>query len=286
MMTVFKSIVRSEEHPVGPMTVNRVMPQRELTQVGAWVFLDHFDHQLNPEDIPKPDGSFAHPHRGIATLSYLLEGEMTHLDSRAHQGKVGPGGVQWMKAGNGIVHDEWPTPTNHRLHGAQFWLNLTAKGKASEPDYRCVQATDLPQRLISPNGSFLKVVVGDYDGMASIIPTESRQVLMHLHLKSGDTFSIDLKSDEQYAAFVLSGEVVFSGETLNTQQQGYFNDGLKGVRLEATQDSDVFLYGGEPYQESVVSGGPFIMNTEAELMEAYRDYQTGQYGQINYEQIR
>ena len=285
-MIVFKSVVQSEEHPVGPMTVNRVMPQRELTHVGSWVFLDHFDHQLKPEDIPKPDGSFAHPHRGIATLSYILEGEMTHLDSRAHQGKVGPGGVQWMKSGNGIVHDEWPTPVNNRLHGAQFWLNLNAKGKADEPDYRCVQSDDLPIKSISEEGSFLKVVVGDYDGLTSSIPTEGRQILLHLHLKTGDAMDIDLETDEQYAAFVVAGAVNVSGETLNAQQQGFITEGLNGIRFEATQDSDVFLYGGEPYTESVVSGGPFIMNTEAELVQAYRDYKSGQYGQIDYSQVR
>lgn len=285
-MSVFKSVIQSEEHPVGPIVVNRVMPQRELTPVGSWVFLDHFDHQLNPEDVPKPDGSFAHPHRGIATLSYILEGEITHLDSRAHQGKVGPGGVQWMKAGNGIVHDEWPTPINNRLHGAQFWLNLSAEGKKEAPDYRCMQSDDLPKKSLSENGSFLKVVVGDYDGMASSLPTEGRQVLLHLHLKAGEGIDIDLVSDDQYAVFVVAGAVNVAGEALTAQHQGFLDDGLKGLRLDATQDSDVFLYGGEPYRESVVSGGPFIMNTEADLMLAYRDYQAGRYGQIDYRQIR
>jgi redox-sensitive bicupin YhaK (pirin superfamily) len=282
---VFKAILNAIEHPIGPLTVNRVMPQQTLTLVGAWALLDHFNVALAPDQMPKPDGSLAHPHRGIATLSYILEGEITHLDSRSHQGKVGAGGVQWMKAGNGIVHDEWAMPVNNRLHGAQFWINLSARAKAESPDYRCVQATDLPSQKLSDQGSFLKVVVGHYQNMSSPIPIDGRQLLLHLRLKAGAKVTLVLHQDDQYAAFVIHGTIQLSGETLNEQEQGFLCEGMADVEVIATEDSELFFYGGEAYQEPVVSGGPFIMNTDAELAQAYRDYRAGEYGDIDYRLI-
>jgi redox-sensitive bicupin YhaK (pirin superfamily) len=281
-MTVIKNRVQSTSHAMGPLTVNRVMPQQTLTPVGAFVFLDHFDIRVTPEQMPKPDGTLAHPHRGIATLTYLLSGEVTHLDSYGHKGTIGSGGVQWMKAGNGIVHDEWAKPADSRLAGLQFWLNLSAKGKAEKPEYKAITSKQLPQVDIGNLGSSLKVIIGKYKSFSSDISTESRQVLYHLSVKAGEEIELSLNKDDQYAAFLASGFVHFSGQELKASHQGHLKDGLDKLVINAMSDSELFVYGGEKYQEPIVSGGPFIMNSEQEIANAYKDYHAGKYGDINY----
>jgi redox-sensitive bicupin YhaK (pirin superfamily) len=270
---------------MGPFSVNRVMPQQEITPVGAFVFLDHFDISATPEQLPKPDGKLAHPHRGIATLTYLLKGEVTHLDSYGHKGTVDSGGAQWMKAGNGIVHDEWAKPIDNKLIGLQFWLNLNAKGKAEIPEYKAVSSEQLPLVNIGKMGSTLKVIIGKYENNSSDIPVESRQLLFNLSLKSGDEIQLPLNGSDQYAAFLASGLIEADGETLNPLQQGFLKKGVKKISIIAKENSELFVFGGEKYQEPIVSGGPFVMNSEQEVAIAYKDYQLGKYRTIDYRTI-
>jgi redox-sensitive bicupin YhaK (pirin superfamily) len=284
-MKLFESIISSVSHAMAPFAINRVMPQQEVTPVGAFVFLDHFDISATPEQLPKPDGKLAHPHRGIATLTYLLKGEITHLDSYGHKGTVDSGGVQWMKAGNGIVHDEWAKPINNKLIGLQFWLNLNAKGKAEIPEYKVVSSEQLPLVNIGKMGSTLRVIIGKYENNSSDIPVESRQSLFHLSLKSGDEIHLPLNESDQYAVFLASGLIEVDGETLNPLQQGFLKNGVKTISIIAKKNSELFIFGGEKYLEPIVSGGPFVMNSEQEVATAYKDYQLGKYRTIDYSAI-
>jgi redox-sensitive bicupin YhaK (pirin superfamily) len=284
-MKLFESIITSVSHAMGPFAVNRVMPQQEITPVGAFVFLDHFDISATPEQMPKPDGKLAHPHRGIATLTYLLKGEVTHLDSYGHKGTVDSGGVQWMKAGNGIVHDEWAKPINNKLIGLQFWLNLNAKGKAENPAYKAISSEQLPVISIGKLGSTLKVIIGKYENNSSEIPVESRQLLFHLSVKSGDEIKLSLNESDQYAAFLANGSIEVAGEKLQALQQGFLRNGIKEISIIAKENSELFIFGGEKYQEPIVSGGPFIMNSKQEMAIAYKDYQLGKYRTIDYQKI-
>jgi len=270
---------------MGPFVVNRVMPQQALTPVGAFVFLDHFDSDLTPEQVPKPDGTFAHPHRGIATLTYLIHGEVTHLDSYGHKGTVTSGGVQWMNAGNGIVHDEWAKPVENRLAGLQFWLNLSSKAKAQKPSYKAISSEQLPVLKVGQKDSYLKVIIGRYQGFSSDIPVEGRQSLYHLSLKAGDKLALELNHSDQYAVFLASGLVQISGQTLTAKQQGYVQAEQQKLTVIAEDDSELFVYGGQQYNEPIVSGGPFVMNTQPEMHAAYQDYQAGLYGKIDYRPI-
>jgi redox-sensitive bicupin YhaK (pirin superfamily) len=284
-MKHFESIISSVSHAMGSFSVNRVMPQQVITPVGAFVFLDHFDIRATPEQLPKPDGKLAHPHRGIATLTYLLTGEITHIDSYGHKGTVDSGGVQWMKAGKGIVHDEWAKPIDNKLIGLQFWLNLSAKGKTESPAYKAISSDQLPVVNIGQLGSTLKVIIGKYKKSSSDIPVESRQSLFHLSLKSGDKIHLALNENDQCAAFLADGLIEISGEELQASQQGFLRSGVKAVSIVAKGDSELFVYGGEKYQEPIVSGGPFIMNSEQEMATAFKDYQQGKYRAIDYSAI-
>jgi redox-sensitive bicupin YhaK (pirin superfamily) len=141
---------------VGELLVNRLVPNRYIHAVGPFVFLDHlYPVEQKPAIVQAPNGEFAHPHRGIATFSYLFSGELEHFDSAGHHGIVSAGGAQWMKAGNGVIHDEHNSPALQEkggiLHAVQFWINLPAMNKAEKPEYLAVNASDIMNSFIISN---------------------------------------------------------------------------------------------------------------------------------------
>ena len=237
----------------------------------------------------KRNGNGAHPHRGIATLTYILNGEEEHFDSKGNHGKINSGGVQWMKAGNGIVHDgnlNVDPQTNDLLtHGFQFWINLPSKKKAEPPQYLAIQANEVPQKMLSDERGWIKVIVGEYENLVSKIPNYSKQFLYHIHLEAGKQFSITTEKGLEYAAFLpLQNAVINDTE----YQKGEFIefDRIEGT-IEINNNSeaaiDIILFGGEKYTEPIVAQGPFVMNTQEEIAQAYRDFHNGKYGQISYQ---
>ena len=274
---------------VGPMTIGRALPNAAAKFVGPIMMLDHIPRRvIAPGEIPKPDGSFAHPHRGIATFSYVLEGALTHADSTGGHGTIDAGGVQWMKAGNGIVHDEM-IPTDLRinggtLHSFQFWINLPAKNKAEPAEYMPAPTEDLPVAALPSRQASLKVLLGTYDGNSSPIPTYANEFIWHVRIEPMGSARVELPEGLPVAGFLpLQGAVV--GGTEVAAQRSFFltEDGTEVEIVNSTADPlDVLLFGGKPILEPVASRGPFVMNTEAELNDAFREFREGKYGQITY----
>src|SRR5438105_841641 len=155
---------KGQRADIGEYKIFRILPNRYADAVGPFVFLDHIPPVKHAPDeaLKQASGTGAHPHRGIATLTYLIHGEAEHFDSKGHHAKVSSGGAQWMKAGNGIIHDEAvnvDSRANDLLtHGFQFWINLPAKNKAEPPQYLPLQANEIPQQQLSDNRGWLKVI--------------------------------------------------------------------------------------------------------------------------------
>jgi redox-sensitive bicupin YhaK (pirin superfamily) len=277
---------------IGEYIIYRIMPNRHTHSVGPFVLLDHIAPIKHSADEPLKavDGSGAHPHRGIATLTYILNGEAEHFDSSGHNAKVSSGGAQWMKAGNGVIHDEAVNvdpQTNDRLtHGFQFWINLPAKQKAEPPEYLPIQANEIQQQKLSDNRGWIKVIVGEYENLVSKIPDYSKQFLYHIHLEAGKQFSIETENKLEYAAFLpMYNAIINDTEFKKGDFIGF--DNLEGT-IEISNNSeaaiDIILFGGEKYVEPIVFGGPFVMNSELEVSDAYRDFYAGKYGKINFDQ--
>jgi redox-sensitive bicupin YhaK (pirin superfamily) len=273
---------------VGDLLVNRLLPNRYVDAVGPFIFLDHlYPTELNPEAPEVPTGESAHPHRGIATFSYLFKGSLAHFDSQGHRGTVASGGIQWMKAGNGIIHDEHPSVTavgGSVLHALQFWINLPAKNKAEAPEYLAVQADEIPEVILPNDAGIVRILIGELGCQVSPVKTFSRQFLYHVKLNPKSSFTLPTRSDFEYAAFVPSDEVNVNGSMLgNSKLLTFEMDGgdivLQSDRIAST---DVMLFGGEPYTEPIVAEGPFVMNTHLEIADAYRDFFNGKYGTIKY----
>jgi redox-sensitive bicupin YhaK (pirin superfamily) len=275
---------------VGSFFIARAVPNAVVQLVGPIMLLDHLPPMdIAPGELPDPGGSFAHPHRGIATFTYVLEGALTHADSSGGHGTISAGGVQWMKAGNGIVHDEMIPATlrkqGGRLHSFQFWINLPARNKAEPAEYRPVPAGELPVVPLPGGQAHLKVLLGTYGGNTAPIPTFSEEFIWHVRVEPKSTVRLALPPELPVGGFLPGQGALVSGAEV-AAQRSFMLDG-EGAEVEITNPSvdalDLLLFGGAPMAEPVAMRGPFVMNTEAELAEAFREFRAGKYGRITYQ---
>ena len=270
---------------VGPLSIQRMLPNRYADKVGPFVFLDYVAPAI--KEIINKNGMGAHPHRGIATLTYILQGEVEHFDSAGNGGKIYSGGAQWMKAGNGIIHDEsfnYDSQTESKyVQGFQFWINLPAKNKAEKPAHIAIQANEVPTKALPDESGWLKVVVGNYSALSSKIPNYTKQFLYHIQLKAGKQFSIDMETKIEVAAFLPTQNVMLNNTEFQAGEFIEFDKVAGEIEIKNTSLTtiDILLFGGEEYIEPVVAQGPFVMNSHAEIAAAYRDFYAGKYGVIN-----
>lgn len=280
---------KGQRADIGEYKIQRMLPNRYADAVGPFVFLDYVlpVKHLPGEATKVVNGTGAHPHRGIATLTYLLHGEADHHDSRGHHAKVRSGGAQWMKAGNGIIHDEVvnvdPETNDLLTHGFQFWINLPAKQKAEAPEYLPVQSNEIPLHMLNNKSGWIKVIAGEYENLVSKIPGYSKQFLYHIHLEAGKEFSIDTENELEYAVFLVNDAVINdveykAGEFIEFDRHG----GTIEISNRSKVSADIILFGGEKYTEPIIAQGPFVMNTYDEIAQAYSDFHAGKYGEINY----
>jgi redox-sensitive bicupin YhaK (pirin superfamily) len=287
MKKIIKFSLQGRRADIGKITIHRLLPNRYANAVGPIVFLDHFGPTKHAANEPvQRNGNGAHPHRGIATLTYVLNGEEEHFDSKGNYGKIRSGGVQWMKAGNGIVHDGNlnvdPQVRDLLTHGFQFWINLPSKNKVDSPEHLAIQAEDVPRQMLNANEGWIKVIIGEYEGLLSKIPTYSKQFIYHVHLEAGQQYSLETKDDHEYAAFLpLHRALINDTETAKGELTVFAQDnGAIEISNPSNEAIDIILFGGAKYTEPIVFGGPFVMNSEAEIAEAYQDFHSGKYGKV------
>lgn len=274
---------------VGEMLVNRMMPNRYIEAVGPFVFLDHiYPYTLPEKEYTLPTGEFAHPHRGIATFSYVFSGQLEHFDSKGNHGIVGAGGAQWMKAGKGIIHDENPgvgLPQENRLfHSLQFWINLPPAVKEEEPEYLNIPDEAFVKVNLPQDAGTMKVLIGMCGDHASPVKTFSRQFLYHYRLNPKSTYVLETRPGLEYAAFVPAQELKINHAPVNNSEIVVFSteEGEIVLHNNNITAADVLVFGGEPYREPIIAEGPFVMNSSAGIATAYRDFFNGAYGTINY----
>ncbi|MCC6589662.1 MAG: pirin family protein [Bryobacterales bacterium] len=233
----------------------------------------------------RPRGVGQHPHRGFETVTIVYKGEVAHRDSTGKGGVIGPGDVQWMTAASGILHQEFHSEAFTRsggiLHMVQLWVNLPAKDKMREPGYQAILDADIPAVAL-PNGSgTLRVIAGKYDGHAGPAHTFSPLSVWDLRLRAGASLELPAPDGWNTALIVLSGAVQVNGGVTGREAQMVLLDRSgEGLFIEATEDASLLLLSGEPIDEPIVGHGPFVMNTEKEIEQAFADYQGGRFGQI------
>ena len=269
---------------IGDITIFRILPNRYTDAVGPFVFLDHIAPKNHTSE--GKSGTGAHPHRGIATLTYVLNGKDEHFDSAGNHAKVHSGGVQWMKAGTGIIHDEnltYDSETDSKLtHGFQFWINLPAKNKAEKPEYLAIQGHEVPLKLLPDEGGWIKVIAGNYEDLSSGIPSYTLQFIYHVHLNATKQFILDTEDETEVAAFLPLQNAVVNDSDFESGEFIEFDRKEGEIEIKNSSETaiDIILFGGEHYSEPIVAQGPFVMNTQQEISEAYLDFYDGKYGEI------
>jgi redox-sensitive bicupin YhaK (pirin superfamily) len=276
---------------IGEYIINRILPNQFVGAVGPFVFLDHVLPVEHSPNAPRRlvNGKTAHPHRSIATLTYILNGEGEHYDSNENHAIVNSGGAQWMKAGNGVIHDEVlnfdPQKNNFITHAFQFWINLPSVQKAEQPQYVPIQADEVPQQALSDQSGWIKVLVGKYGNLVSKIPNYSTQFLYHIHIEAGKRYVLEPEIGLESAIYLPLHEAIVNGSKFQPGALTGFIPGQGTIEIDNTQSTigiDVIVFGGERYTEPIVSSGPFVMNSEKEIAEAYSDFHEGKYGVITY----
>jgi hypothetical protein len=241
-----------------------------------------FDHFAFNDPIEGPIVGFpTHPHRGIETVTYMLEGNTRHRDSLGNTGVIGPGDVQWMTSGRGIMHEEMPKRgPEGRVTGFQLWVNLPAAEKMSQPRYQEVPTDTIP--MVETDGVSVRLVAGEFDGKKGPVTEIAAQPLyMDVTLEPDASFELPVSEGHSAFAYVLEGGGLFGeGEFVEAVKMVVFEEG-DSVHIEAGSDSHVrfILVAGAPFNEPIVPYGPFVMNTEEEIRQALADLRNGTFVQ-------
>src|SRR6476661_5023618 len=247
----------------------------------------HMDQMGEVEYAPgEPKGTSWHPHRGFETVTYIIDGAFDHQDSHGGGGTITNGDTQWMTAGSGLLHieapPEWPVQQGGLFHGFQLWVNLPRDAKMNAPKYQDLRSREVAL-LSSPDaGALVRVIAGSVDGHAGPGSTYTPMTLVHATLEPGARLELPWDVDFNAIAYVLNGHgTVGEGQPVHTGQSAVFGAGdFLTVTADGSQESrspklDVIIAGGRPIREPLAWAGPFVLNTKAEVLQAYEDFQKG-----------
>ncbi len=249
-----------------------------------FLLLDHAG-PMDFEAAEQPRGVGEHPHRGIETVTLVYSGEVSHRDSTGAGGTIGPGDVQWMTAGGGIMHEEFHSHEFTREGGplemVQLWVNLPAKDKMTEPGYQSILDKDIPAVDLPDDAGRLRVVAGSYEGHEGPADTFTPMNVWDLRLKSGGAVRLPLPQGWTGVIVTLHGTVQINDEAVARGDQVTVleTDG-EGALVEANNDAVLLVLSGEPIDEPIAGYGPFVMNTREEINQTLRDLKEGRFGSI------
>ena len=253
-------------------------------EVSPFLLMDHAGPAIFPP-AEKRRGVGEHPHRGFETVTIMYSGEVEHRDSSGSSGKIGPGDVQWMTAGSGVVHEEMHSVDYSRRGGPfeaiQLWVNLPARHKMTTPNYQTLLARDIPEVQLDGDAGMARIIAGVLGDARGPAKTFTPVSLWDVRLKAGKGALLELPLGHMAALFVLKGGVSVNGSTKVAASE-FVTFGRNGaaIRIDADDDATLLVLGGEPIEEPVVGYGPFVMNTEAEIRRAIEDYRSGRMGHL------
>ncbi|OEF96602.1 pirin family protein [Desulfuribacillus alkaliarsenatis] len=266
-----KSIVTGDtQHDGAGVKLVRVLGRPTVYDFDPFLMLDAFD-SLNPDDYTK--GFPWHPHRGIETVTYLISGKIEHGDSLGNKGVITDGDCQWMTAGNGIIHQEMPKPSE-RMLGVQLWLNLPKKDKMTEPKYNDITSEIIP--TVEEENSIIKVLSGNYKGINGAMKADYVDMqFLDVKLAADSTWSMETDNDKTLFIYIVEGSAFFEEEKIDSKRAVLFEAGEKFVVRSSNQGIRLLLFAAKPLKEPIAWGGPIVMNTDDELKQAFAEIDQG-----------
>lgn len=264
--------------------VRRPFPTHELDHFDPFLLLD----EMGPMDLEpgQAKGAPDHPHRGFETVTYMLSGRMQHRDSAGNSGEITPGDVQWMTAGSGVVHSEMPHPdflaSGGRMHGFQLWVNLPKRDKMMKPRYQELPGAKIPSARSADGSVEVKVLAGEAMGVKAAIDTRTPILYLHYRLQPLARVEQPVPANWNAFAYVIEGRGRFGGDPrpAGDGEAVFFRGDGDSLTIAAPAHTglEALVIAGLPIKEPVVRMGPFVMNTRAELTQAFEDYRSGRLG--------
>ncbi|MGV3508921.1 MAG: pirin family protein [Sphingobacteriaceae bacterium] len=279
-MRPIKNIHQAYYSPIADLITYSPLPSRSLQQIDPFLFLNHHGpQQYAPNNNGLPFGP--HPHRGMETVTFILEGDIMHKDSGGHESIIAAGGVQWMTAGSGLIHAEVSSDRfkkeGGKLEILQLWLNLPSYLKMIKPQYSGFQKNEVPVVKISEDVT-VNVVSGKWGDIEGAFSTETEVNLSTVYFKKGGQLSLDIPAERNVFFYIIAGRLVVNTIEVNALHLVEFSNQDSAIVINALEDSVLLLGDAKPINESVVAQGPFVMNTEEEITQAYNDYRMGKFG--------
>ena len=255
--------------------IARSIGSRQLVDVDPFLLLD----ELRSDDAADYIRGFPpHPHRGFETITYMLQGQMRHKDSAGNEGVIRAGDLQWMTAGSGIIHSEMPEQTQGSLWGFQFWLNLPAKEKMRTPRYQEIASDNIPELHLSQGK--VRVLAGEVEHKGEVIKGAANDIVTHpmlldVQLEHGQ-WQVNLPENHAALVYVYRGELAIAGSQMQEQQLAVLSQGNVLSLTTKAAPFGALVLAAEPIKESIVRSGPFVMNTQEEILQAMEDYRRGE----------
>jgi redox-sensitive bicupin YhaK (pirin superfamily) len=280
-MRTLKKIHKAAYAPIADLTTYSPLPSRSLQQLDPFLFLNHHGpQQYKPGNKGLPFGP--HPHRGMETVTFILDGDIMHKDSAGHESVITAGGVQYMTAGRGLIHAEVSSPAfkekGGRLEILQLWLNLPSRLKMIEPRYIGLQKENIPT-ISADNGNVqINLIAGSWQGSKGAFDSQTGVQLNTIYFKSGGKLELPVSLAHTIFFYVIRGKLLANGQPIEALHLAEFNNDHEQLQIEAQTESILLFGHAQPLNEPVVAQGPFVMNTEEEIQQAYEDYRRGKFG--------
>ncbi|MCF7802561.1 MAG: pirin family protein [Candidatus Marinimicrobia bacterium] len=280
-MRSIKQIHKAEYSTIQDLITWSPLPTRKLDQIDPFLFLNHHGPQkYQPNNTGLPFGP--HPHRGMETVTFILDGDIAHKDSDGNKSVIDAGGVQWMTAGRGLIHAEISSEEFKEQGGdleiLQLWLNLPKRHKMKDPYYRGLQADEIPSISLDDERVTLNLVSGQWNGTDGAFESITDVFLSTVEFEPDGQFNIDISPDRNIFFYVIRGELEVNGTAVEELHLVEFENDAESLEVTANKESILLFGHAEPLNEPVVARGPFVMNTEGEVRKAYEEYQQGKFG--------
>ncbi len=282
MQKSVKYILPAEEVDMGGFPVKQPLPTQNVEQVDPFLLLHHARVAPQFDRPAKTQGVGPHPHRGFSPVTFVIEGEVHHQDSRGNSQVAKAGEVQWIHSGAGIIHSERPTQALVDAKGTQeiiqLWINTPANRKMVEPEYIHVEESDIP-RVNASSESDIKLISGSYEGKKGTFQGQSELLILWGAMKAGGMESFEIPEGFNASVYVIKGDFRIEGHGIvDAESLVVFQKEGSIVSIESKSEGQFLLLAGKPLNEPMAQYGPFVMNTQTQIMEAMRDYQMGKMG--------
>ncbi|MEN8965061.1 MAG: pirin family protein [Polaribacter sp.] len=288
-MTKLKTIQHTVTSPLvnmGPIRLRQPLPSQGIENVDPFLLLHHYGPYAISE-FNNPFDLGPHPHRGFEPITLLFKGEQFHRDSLGNEMVVKAGGVQWTTAGRGIIHAEAPTKEFVKkggdLEGIQLWLNLPAKDKMITPNYQHLEDEEIPKIISKDQKVQLNIIAGNQSDVYGKILTQTVVNVFTAKAKENGQIEIEIPENHQSLIYLLDGEILINDTAVlqkGAHQMVTFHQDGNTIKFEAQKESSILILSGAPIKEKITQYGPYVMNTQTEILEAMRDYQQGKMGYL------